>query len=148
MIAPTGWITTNHMPLCASTISSIRIELARMILTTKERPSASSYESICAEERNPPRIAYLLFDAQPASTIPYTAMEAIDIKYNTPTLISAIYNSISRPNKLIEVPQGITAAIIIEGTIVIIGAQKKRILSAFAGTSSSLKINLIASAIG
>src|SRR5215212_5246774 len=96
--APTGWIKTNHRFFCASTMSSRRIELARMILVAKESPSASSYEIICADERSPPSIAYLLFDDQPASTIPYTAIDAIDIKYSTPTLISATYNVIVRPN--------------------------------------------------
>src|SRR5215207_8113302 len=93
-------------------------------------------------------MAYLLFDDQPASTIPYTAIDAIDIRYNTPTLISATYNVISRPNAVKDVPHGMTAAIMIEGTSVMIGAQKKMILSALLGVSSSLKINLTASAIG
>src|SRR5262245_17163857 len=126
----------------------MRIESARMIVTTKERPRASSYESICAEERKPPSIAYLLFDDQPANTMPYTAIEAIDIKYSTPTLISARYKLIVRPKSVIEVPHGITAAMMMDGTIVMIGAQKKRSLSALAGINSSLKISLIASAMG
>jgi hypothetical protein len=33
---------------------------------------ASSYEMICALERIPPMSENLLFDDQPASTIPYT----------------------------------------------------------------------------
>src|SRR5215207_9406521 len=93
-------------------------------------------------------MAYLLFDDQPASTIPYTAIDAIDIRYNTPTLMSATYKEISRPNAVKDVPHGMTAAIMIEGTSVITGAQKKMILSALLGVSSSLKINLTASAIG
>ena len=93
-------------------------------------------------------MAYLLFDDQPASTIPYTAIEATDMKYRSPTLISTRYNVIVRPNAVNEVPHGITAAIIMDGTMVITGDQKKRILSAFAGVNSSLKINFTASAIG
>src|SRR5436190_15043191 len=117
-------------------MSSRRIEFARMILVAKESPSASSYEIICADERSPPSIAYLLFDDQPASTMPYTAIEAIDIKYNTPTLISARYNVTMRPfHKVNEVPHGITAAIMIEGTNVMIGAQKNKIRSALAGVN-------------
>src|SRR3954471_11201651 len=35
-------------------------------------PIAISYDTICALDRSPPRSAYLLFDDQPASTMPYT----------------------------------------------------------------------------
>src|SRR5512134_1831520 len=111
----------------------MRMELARMMLVTNESPSASSYEIICAEERKPPSIAYLLFDDQPASTMPYTAIEAMDIRYNTPTLISATYKVIVRPKAVNEVPQGITAAMMMDGTSVMIGAQKNRMRSALAG---------------
>src|SRR5512134_3403212 len=98
------WMGTG---LCASTISIRRIEFARMIEVTKERPSANSYEIICAEERSPPSMAYLLFDDQPASAMPYTAIEAIDIRYSTPTLISARYKLIVRPNAFKAGPHGI-----------------------------------------
>src|SRR5215208_1762770 len=104
-----------------------------MMLVANENPSASSYEIICAEERRPPSIAYLLFDDQPASTIPYTAIEAMDIRYNTPTLISATYNVIFRPNAVKDSPHGITAAIMIEGTSVMTGAQKNMTRSALPG---------------
>src|SRR6266508_5447393 len=118
-------------------MSSNRMEFARIMLVTNESPNANSYEIICADERKPPSIAYLLFDDQPARTIPYTAIEAIDIKYNTPTLMSARYNVIVRPNAVKDVPHGITAAIMIEGTNVITGAQKNMIRSALPGVSSS-----------
>src|SRR5688572_4835202 len=36
---------------------------------------AISYEIICALERRPPSSEYLLFDDQPASTMPYTPSE-------------------------------------------------------------------------
>src|SRR3954468_19099496 len=36
---------------------------------------AISYEIICALERRPPSSEYLLFDDQPASTMPYTPRE-------------------------------------------------------------------------
>src|SRR5512133_2578752 len=124
------------------------IEFAIMMATTNINPSDSSYEIIWAEDRNPPSMACLLFEAQPASTIPYTAMEAMAPRYSTPTLILATASITWRPNRLTTGPKGMTAAMIIEGTIVTTGAQKKRILSAFAGTSSSLKISFTASAIG
>jgi len=88
----------------------MRIEFAKIIEVTNESPNASSYEIICAEERKPPSIAYLLFDDQPAKTMPYTAIEVIDIIYNTPTLISATYKVIVRPNIVKAVPHGMTAA--------------------------------------
>jgi hypothetical protein len=34
------------------------------------KPSASSYEIICADERSPPIRLYLLFEDQPASAMP------------------------------------------------------------------------------
>src|SRR3972149_11433844 len=134
-------MTTNHHALCASTMSIMRIEFASRIAVTNESPSASSYEIICAEERIPPSMAYLLFDDQPARTMPYTAIEAMDIRYSTPTLMSATYSVIVRPNNWNDVPHGITAAMINEGTTVKIGARKKTILYVRAGVSSSLKIS-------
>src|SRR3989304_10037258 len=122
MAAPTGWMTTNHSELCASTISSRRIESASRMAVTKARPRDNSYEIICAEERNPPSMAYLLLLDQPASTMPYTAIEAMDMIYKTPTLIFETCSRISRPNKLNDVPSGITAARISEGTTVNTGA--------------------------
>ena len=38
-------------------------------------PIAISYDTICALERKPPNSAYLLFDDQPARTMPYTPNE-------------------------------------------------------------------------
>ena len=89
-----------------------------------ERPSVNSYEIICAEERSPPIMAYLLFDDQPASTMPYTAIEAIDIRNSTPTLMFATDCVTVRPNTCTGGPQGMTAAMTIEGTMVITGARK------------------------
>ncbi len=80
--------------------------------------------------------------------MPYTAIEAIDIRYSTPTLRSATYKVIVRPKAVNEVPHGMTAAIMIEGTSVMTGAQKNTRRSALPGVNSSLKINFTASAIG
>src|SRR5512147_1536326 len=93
-------------------------------------------------------MAYLLLLDHPASTIPYTAIEAMEVRYNTPTLRFATYKVISRPNKLNEVPSGITAARTSEGTTVSTGASKNATLYTRDGVNSSLKINLTASAIG
>ena len=94
----------------------------------KHSPSESSYEIICAEARTAPSMAYLLLLDQPASTMPYTAMDAMDIKYKTPTFKLATCKVISRPNKLNDVPSGITAASTSEGTTVRIGARMKTTL--------------------
>src|SRR5688500_12301435 len=138
----------NHIRIWASTIAIMRIEFASKMTGTREIPRDNSYEIICAVARRPPSIAYLLFDDQPASTMPYTEIAAMDMKYKMPTLISARYSVISPPNKLIERPHGMTAAMMMEGTTVKIGARKKTGLNALAGVSSSLKINFTASAIG
>src|SRR5690349_3347166 len=123
MNAPTGWITTNHMSVCALVISTRLIEFASRMAITKQSPSESSYEIICAEERRPPGMAYLLLLDHPASTMPYTAIEAIDMIYSTPTFRSATYRLIVRPNNVNGGPNGMTAAMIREGTTVRIGAR-------------------------
>lgn len=46
------------------------------------RPSGTSYEIICAAERIVPSILYLLFELQPAMTIPITSREIIASKKN------------------------------------------------------------------
>src|SRR5262245_9382164 len=84
MNAPTGCTQMKHLSCCALVISTRLIELASRTSTTKQIPSESSYEIICAEERMPPSRAYLLLLDQPASTMPYTAIDAIDMIYNTP----------------------------------------------------------------
>ena len=89
-----------------------------------------------------------MLDAQPESTIPYTAMEATAVRYSTPASTSARYSLISYPNTVMLVPQGMTAQITIAGNTVMIGASTNITLSARSGISSSLKISLMPSAIG
>jgi hypothetical protein len=67
---PTGWMKKNHTLRWASMISPARIEPAMTVTSTKHNARLNSYEITCAEERIPPIMAYLLFDDQPASTIP------------------------------------------------------------------------------
>ncbi len=55
-------------------------------------------------------------------------MDAIEVKYRTPTFKSATYSVISRPNRVNEEPSGTTAAMISEGTTVSTGARKKTVL--------------------
>src|SRR3954451_4701512 len=56
--------------------------VSRKLLTTRKTgmtasPSESSYESICALERMPPRKGYFELDAQPPITIPKTLNDEI-----------------------------------------------------------------------
>src|SRR5688500_20216207 len=96
----------------------MRIEFASRITGTSAMPRDNSYEIICAVARRPPSIAYLLFDDQPASTMPYTEIAAMDMKYKMPTLISARDSVISHPNKLIDLPHGMTAGMMKQVTTV------------------------------
>src|ERR1051325_5081936 len=60
---------TCHHCRCASTMVVSESEFAISSTPTVESPIASSYEIICADERRPPRSAYLLFELQPPSVI-------------------------------------------------------------------------------
>src|SRR6266496_5589541 len=77
---------TNGSPRCcwATTCDSVTFP-ANNRTATVLIPRAISYEIICAEARSPPSSAYLLLDAQPASTIPYTPSELIARIYRNPT---------------------------------------------------------------
>src|SRR3954462_13184693 len=72
-------------------------------------PIAISYEIICALERSPPSNEYLLFDAQPASTMPYTPSDPIARMNRKPTGIGAIAMSITPHLECHGAPYGITA---------------------------------------
>src|SRR5262249_13937094 len=61
----TNWGTTNHIRCWAWTMSTSDSEPASSSTPTVDRPIASSYEIIWAEERSPPSSAYLLFEDQP-----------------------------------------------------------------------------------
>ena len=69
---------TNHSPCCccAMTCDSVTLPASSRTATVLI-PSAISYEIICADARRPPSSAYLLFDDQPARTMPYTPSELI-----------------------------------------------------------------------
>src|SRR5512133_3158444 len=93
-------------------------------------------------------MAYLLLLAQPANTIPYTAIDAIAVTYRMPTSMFAMYRLMVRPKSWKLGPHGTVAVMMTAGTTVTIGAMKNNIFSAAAGVNSSLKISLTASAIG
>src|SRR5881409_2036364 len=63
---------------CAVTMPESESVLANISPPINERPIATSYETICALDRNPPNKAYFEFDDQPAS-----------INASTPTLDTA-----------------------------------------------------------
>ncbi len=54
------------------------------ITPTSASPMESSYEIIWAPERRPPSRDQWLFEAQPANTMPYTAMEPMARNMTTP----------------------------------------------------------------
>src|SRR3954468_6270633 len=85
-------------------------------------PIAISYDTICALERRPPSSAYLLFDDQPASTIPYTPSEAMASVNRKPTGTSASTMSTLPHRDAHEAPKGITAQVSSAGMKAIIGA--------------------------
>src|SRR5437762_12587460 len=55
---------------CCCTTSLSETFPARSSTGMVDMPIAISYDTICALERSPPSSEYLLFDDQPASTIP------------------------------------------------------------------------------
>jgi hypothetical protein len=93
----------------------------------------------------------LLFELQPARTIPYTPIEAMAKMARMPTLTSdtcSLIGSSSHPNSVVSAPNGTTAnaakAVAAEST----GASANSTLSAPSGRNCSLNINLITSANG
>src|SRR5207237_10350995 len=62
---------SGHRPVvCCSTIALSEIFPESSNTGIVAMPMAISYDTICALERRPPNNAYLLFDDQPARTIP------------------------------------------------------------------------------
>jgi uncharacterized protein (DUF427 family) len=67
---------------CAATMPESESVRANISAPMSDSPIATSYETICALERNPPSNAYFEFDDQPAR-----------INASTPTLETASTNS-------------------------------------------------------
>jgi hypothetical protein len=99
----------------------------------------TSYDIICAAERNAPKNAYFELLAQPDIIIPYTANDDIANKYNTPKFISA---------NTTPFPIGITAQPNNAKQKVIIGAIRNTIVLALLGKTVSFTNNFAASANG
>src|SRR6185436_2110535 len=78
-------------------------------------PIAISYEIICALERRPPSSAYLLFDDQPAITMPYTPIDEMARMNRKPTGIGASTMSITPQREPHGDAKGITAQVMSAG---------------------------------
>ena len=102
-------------------------------------PIETSYEIICAAERNAPKKGYLELLDHPAVMIPYTLSEDVANKYRIPTLISDITTCSDN---------GITAQPIKLKIKVIIGAIKKIVKLELLGIIVSLTNNFKPSANG
>src|SRR5688572_10339516 len=72
-------------------------------------PMEISYDTICALDRSPPRSEYLLFDDQPARTIPYTPIDVIARMYRNPIGSDASARSMRPQGDSHGAPNGITA---------------------------------------
>src|SRR5688500_1975513 len=102
-------MTWYQKPACASTTSRIESEPASRMTPASDVAYASSELIICAEARSPPISEYLLFEDQPASTIPYTPIEVMAKTTSTPTLTSAapsFTGSSSSPKNVVSAPTG------------------------------------------
>src|SRR5262245_60376008 len=68
--------STYQTPACCAAMMLGKVTLPESRSTgIRLNPIATSYEIICALARKPPSNAYLLFDDQPASAMPYTPRE-------------------------------------------------------------------------
>src|ERR1044072_2713657 len=124
---------------CAPTMPESESVRANMRAPMSERPIATSYETICALERNPPSSAYFEFEDQPARiNASSPTLETASTK-SSPILTSAI-TAQSGPN-------GITEKTMKAEATAMYGAKKKIQRSAFSGMKSALVSNFKQSAI-
>ena len=102
-----------------------------------DMPIAISYEIIWALERRPPSSAYLLFDDQPASTMPYTPSDEIASVKRKPIGNGASAMSIVPHGESHGAPYGITAHVSSAGMNEITGARTNSGVFASPGYVSS-----------
>src|SRR5688572_1281957 len=93
-----------------------------------DRPRGTSYEIICAAERNVPSVLYLLLELHPAIIIPITSNETKASRKNIPEVIPA-------PGQ--DGERGITEKPVNTDAKIKMGASLKSLASARAGTMSS-----------
>ena len=125
---------------CAATMPESESVRANISAPISDNPIATSYETICALERNPPSSAYFEFEDQPAS-----------INASTPTLDTASTSSSPMLTSAMTAqsgPNGITEKTMNAEATAMYGAKKKIQRSAFSGMKSSLVKSLRPSAIG
>src|SRR5689334_25084038 len=125
---------------CAATIPESESVRANISAPISESPIATSYETICALDRNPPSSAYFELDDQPAR-----------INASTPTLETASTSSKPMLTSAITAqsgPNGMTEKTMNAEATAMYGAKKKIQRSAFSGMKSSFVSNFNPSAIG
>src|SRR6267378_2743990 len=86
---------------CAATIPERESVRANINPPISASPIETSYETICALERNPPSSAYFEFDDQPAKISASTPTLETAMTNNNPMLTSAI-TAQSGPNGITE----------------------------------------------
>ncbi len=111
------------MPACCCTMRLSDTLPARMSTGIVDIPMAISYEIIWALERSPPSSEYLLFDDQPASTMPYTPSDEIARMKRKPIGSGASAMSIVPHFESQGAPYGITAQVSSAGRKAITGAR-------------------------
>src|SRR5687768_14739857 len=125
---------------CAATMPESESVRANISAPISDNPIATSYETICALDRNPPSSAYFEFEDQPAS-----------INASTPTLDTASTSSSPMLTSAMTAqsgPNGITEKTMNAEATAMYGAKKKIQRSAFSGMKSSLVKSFRPSAIG
>src|ERR671912_2259276 len=75
---------------CAPTMPDIESVRANISAPTSESPIETSYETICADERRPPRSAYFEFEDHPARMSASTPTDEIERTRSSPMLTSAM----------------------------------------------------------
>ena len=90
----------NQVSFWAMHMSVTDMEPANATMVITDRPSDSSYDTICAPERRAPMRVNLLLDDHPASSMPSTPIDETASRKNMPMLKSMI---------CMPLPQGSTA---------------------------------------
>src|SRR5450756_1313792 len=121
---------------------------ARSNIGIVDMPIEISYDTICALERRPPSSAYLLFEDQPARTIPYTPSDVIARMNRNPIGRSATTMSILPHRVGHGAPKGMTHHAVSAGMNESIGARTKSGLFTPSGIVSSFMKFLRPSANG
>src|SRR4029078_13655654 len=109
-------LTTFHPPHACWSMIELRLTLPASKSTgIVDIPIEISYETICALERRPPSSAYLLFDDQPAITMPYTPIDEMARMNRKPTGIGASTMSMTPQREPHGDAKGITAQVMSAG---------------------------------